>query len=132
MLFLCPEVMMKSLLGLFMFFTASMSSPPEKFVSYYECSPESGPSCVVETTFVCPPGYIDGCITNKTPTHQCLPSGNAPSCELSMDINCPLNFEDGCLSGDTEEHLCIPIRGKTCSSSKNFICPSGFVDFCIQ
>lgn len=123
---------MKSLLGLFMLFTASMSSLPEEFVNYHKCIPQSGLSCVVETTFICPPGYLDGCITRQTMNHECLPSGEVPSCKRSMDIHCPINFRDGCLDGETEEHLCVPVRGKLCTSSKNLICPSGFVDFCLQ
>lgn len=121
---------MKLLLGMFVFLSTSMSPLPEEFVEVHQCEPKAELSCVVDTSFVCPPGYIDGCVTNETRTHECIPMNDGPSCELDIAINCPENFQDGCLTGETEQHLCVPVRGSLCKEGKTLSCPSGFVDSC--
>src|SRR5690606_11919513 len=102
---------MKFIVGLFLFLTTSMSPLPEENYKVHECVPKKEISCVVDAYFICPPGYIDGCVTNETKKHQCVPLNEGPSCDLEMNINCPENFEDGCLSGSTRVHMCVPSRG---------------------
>lgn len=123
---------MKLFLGMFLFLTTSMSPLPEELIHSHQCVPRADISCVVDTSFICPPGYIDGCITNETRKHECIPLGDGPSCEIDMAINCPKNFEDGCLSGDTDIHLCIPKKGPLCTENLKFSCPSGFEDSCLK
>lgn len=123
---------MKLFLGMFLFLTTSMSPLPEELIYSHQCVPRAEISCVVDTSFICPPGYIDGCITNETRKHECIPLGDGPSCEIDMAINCPKNFEDGCLSGDTDIHLCIPKKGPLCTENLKFSCPSGFEDSCLK
>jgi hypothetical protein len=123
---------MKLFLGMFIFLITSMSPLPEEFVLTHQCVPEKEISCVVDTSFVCPPGYIDGCVTEETKKHECVLINEGPSCEVSMDLKCPENFEDGCLSGETDHHLCVPAQGQLCTENIDYSCPSGFVDSCLQ
>lgn len=123
---------MKLMLGLFVFLSTSMSPLPEEFVQTHQCVPQKEISCVVDTNFVCPPGYMDGCITNETSTHECLPVQEGPSCDLEISLKCPANFEDGCKSGETDVHMCIPSKGSLCTENLRYSCPSGFVDSCLQ
>ena len=124
--------MLNFIMGLFAILTASMTPLPEDMVESHQCIPQKKISCVVETPFVCPPGYLDGCITNQTRKHECLPLDDGPSCGLQIQLKCPKNFEDGCRSGATDYHLCIPSKGKLCSHNLKYSCPVGFVDFCVK
>jgi len=110
--------------------STSMTSVPEQFVKTHQCNPRIGPSCVVDMRFSCPPGYLDGCITNETDQHICIPSNNGPSCGLDLSLNCPEHFEDGCLTGESDYHLCVPKRGQLCKDQNQFSCPAGFEDPC--
>jgi hypothetical protein len=121
---------MKIFLVIFTALVTSMTPVPDRHVAYHRCIPQKEISCIVETSFVCPPGYIDGCITKDTRKHECVLIEEGPSCEIEMDLKCPKNFHDGCLLGDTDYHLCIPDRGPLCSENIRFRCPSGFDDFC--
>lgn len=124
---------MKILLGIFLILSISMSPVPEQMTDHHQCVSSGEISCIVDTPYVCPPGYIDGCISNETRTHQCLPDENlAPTCDLEISINCPDNFEDGCLTGDTDYHLCVPRKGPLCGQGKTLTCPSGFDDSCLR
>lgn len=121
---------MKILLIMSVFLSTSMTSVPEQFVDSHRCVPKVGVSCVVDIRYSCPPGYFDGCITNETEVHLCLPDENGPSCDLNMNLQCPLNFEDGCLSGESDTHLCLPQKGSLCTEGSEFSCPAGFEDPC--
>jgi hypothetical protein len=123
---------MKLFLGLFVFLTTSMSPLPEEFVLSHQCAPVQEISCVVDTDYVCPPGYIDGCVTNETRKHECIPSQDEPSCDEKINLVCPKNFKDGCLTGESDTHLCLPSKGRLCTENLNYSCPSGFVDSCLQ
>lgn len=123
---------MKLFLGLFVFLTTSMSPLPEEFVQSHQCVPKKEISCVVDTSYVCPPGYIDGCVTNETRQHECIPMNEGPSCEIEMKLNCPQNFEDGCLTGESDIHTCVPVVGPLCTENLRYSCPVGFEDSCLQ
>lgn len=123
---------MKLFLGLFVFLTTSMSPLPEEMVQTHQCIAKREISCIVDTQFICPPGYIDGCITNETRKHECLPLDDGPSCEFQMDLNCPANFQDGCVTGESLTHMCVPVKGPLCTENLKFSCPSGFVDSCTK
>lgn len=116
----------------FYFLISSMNFVPSEFVDVHTCVSEKKISCLVDTYFPCPPDYYDGCLTNETEKHQCLPVHTGPSCSLDMSLKCPVNFEDGCLDGRSDYHVCLPVSGKLCSQRTQFSCPSGFEDSCKQ
>ena len=121
------------IVGLFFYFlSTSMNFVPSEFVDIHSCVPQKKISCLVDTYFPCPPDYYDGCLTNETSLHQCLPATDGPSCSLEMNLKCPTNFEDGCLSGRSDYHICLPVAGDLCSKKATFSCPSGFEDSCDQ
>lgn len=123
---------MKILLLLTILLSASMTEVPEELVARQHCSPVIGASCVVDTHLMCPPGYLDGCITKETRVHTCVLIEEGPSCELDFKLICPENFEDGCLSGATEIHACVPVRKNLCHESERLSCPIGFEDSCLK
>lgn len=123
---------MKFLIGLSLALSASMKPVPEEHVTYQRCIPLEGQSCLYDTPLVCPPGYLDGCVTGETSQHLCVPDNFGPSCELEMNVICPNNFQDGCLTGESEIHRCVPKKGKLCQDSAELSCPSGFVDSCLK
>lgn len=109
-----------------------MTFVPHEHVSFQQCSPIEEVSCIVETSFLCPPGYLDGCLTGETRSHKCILVQDGPRCETAFDLNCPVNFEDGCLSGETATHACVPVKGKLCKESTELTCPIGFEDSCLK
>jgi len=123
---------MRLMLGLFLFASSSMNWVSEEFTSFHQCVPSENISCLVDTYFVCPPGYYDGCIDNRTQNHKCVRSENGPSCDFEMSLYCPKNFEDGCVSGVTSYHLCVPSKGSLCTHDIEHACPSGFEDSCLK
>ena len=123
---------MKFLAGLFYLVSTSMTPVPNSFIARHQCVPKVEVSCVVDLPLVCPPGYLDGCISQESPTHQCRPIMEGPDCDLQLGLNCPANFIDGCVTHETDIHFCVPIRGGRCTKEKLFSCPSGFEDSCAQ
>lgn len=109
-----------------------MNFVPSEFVDVHSCVPQKKISCIVDSYFPCPPGYYDGCVTNETSNHHCIPVSDGHSCAVKMNLRCPTNFQDGCLDDSTDYHLCIPISGKLCINKTRFNCPSGFEDSCNQ
>jgi hypothetical protein len=79
--------------------SASMSPVPDEYTKRHECVPSEEISCIMDSPFACPPGYIDGCLTNETRHHKCLIKETGPSCKLEMNLRCPDNFEDGVFQG---------------------------------
>lgn len=126
------HILMKFFLLLSVFLSASMTPVPEDHVSYRQCAPVDEVSCIVESYFLCPPGYLDGCLSGETKNHKCVLVQDGPTCETDFDLKCPENFEDGCLSGETQAHTCIPVKGKLCKESSELICPIGFEDSCLK
>jgi hypothetical protein len=121
---------MKIIFLLSIILSTSMTSVPEQFVKTHQCASLIGPSCVVDLRFPCPPGYFDGCITNETDQHMCIPSDYGPSCRLDMSLNCPEHFQDACLTGESDYHLCMPKKGRLCGEESLYSCPAGFEDPC--
>jgi hypothetical protein len=123
----------KNLVILATILTTSMAPVPDELIRRHQCRPVESVSCVVDLGLICPPGYLDGCLSNKTNLHRCIPEGRGPSCDLPMKLVCPKHFIDGCDSGETSTHLCVPQKKTLClKSHKPLICPSGFEDSCGQ
>jgi hypothetical protein len=95
----------------------------------HQCRPISDVACS-ERALVCPPGYIDGCLSEETDNHECVLKNDGPSCELVMKLECPVNFQDGCRTGQTETHECVPVKGPSCEQAYQFSCPMAFEDSC--
>jgi hypothetical protein len=123
---------MKILLLLFVLLSSSMTQVPEEFVSRHQCVPRTDVSCVVDSYYICPPGYLDGCLTGETKHHKCVLQDEGPACELEITLNCPENFQDGCQTGETRTHTCVPVMGELCVASSALNCPIGFEDSCLQ
>jgi hypothetical protein len=123
---------MKLLAGLFYLVATSMTPVPESMIERHRCVPKAEISCIVDLPLVCPPGYLDGCVTRETRTHQCLSVEEGPPCDLEMTLNCPRNFIDGCVTRETAVHFCVPVRGGLCRPGRSFSCPSGFEDSCAR
>lgn len=123
---------MKILVILTMALSTSMTTVPEEYVARHECAPVAEVSCLYDTPLVCPPGYLDGCITGESAQHTCLLKQEGPSCNLEIQLNCPQNFQDGCLSGETKVHTCVPVRGELCQAGEELTCPAGFEDSCVK
>ncbi len=123
---------MKFLAGIFYLASTSMTPVPNSFIGRHQCVPKAEVSCIVDLPFVCPPGYLDGCVSQNGHHHQCLPLEEGPGCDLQLALNCPPSFIDGCVTQETDIHLCVPIRGGRRTKGKFFSCPSGFEDSCAQ
>jgi hypothetical protein len=93
------------------------------------CVPSKEIQCTTRA-LLCPPGYIDGCLTNESDYHQCLLKDEGPSCLIPMDLKCPTNFQDGCSLGQTDTHECVPVKGPSCEKKLRYSCPMGFEDAC--
>lgn len=81
---------------------------------------------------VCPPGYLDGCISGETIKHEFLIQDTCPPCDIPLELNCPVNFKDACMTQELENHQCVPFEGKLCTQEEIISCPSEFVDSCRQ
>jgi hypothetical protein len=96
----------------------------------HQCLPKQTSTCT-KRALLCPPGYIDGCLSGETTEHQCVLNYDGPSCQVPMDLNCPKNFQDGCLTNQTDSHECIPKKGPSCEKEMKFSCPMNFKDACL-
>ena len=123
---------MKLVLALFLGLSSSMTRAPSELIKIHSCIPQSEISCIVENTMVCPPGYLDGCISGETITHECIIHDTGPSCDIPLKLNCPVNFKDACMTEELETHQCVPVEGQLCTQQEKISCPSGFVDSCRQ
>lgn len=123
---------MKFLAGLFYLVSTSMAPVPRSFTERHHCVPKAEVSCVVDLPFLCPPGYLDGCISGDESTHRCVLQEEGPGCDLQLSLHCPQHFIDGCITRETPVHSCVPIRGGRCTQGKEFSCPSGFEDSCAR
>lgn len=97
----------------------------------HQCRPMREVACT-NKALLCPPGYIDGCLSNETDHHKCVLKHDGPSCEIDMDLKCPVNFQDGCHTGQTETHVCVPVKGPSCEDPYEFNCPMAFEDSCLS
>ncbi len=112
--------------------STSMVHVPDAYVASQTCTPLEGKACIVEMSFLCPPGYLDGCITGETKKHRCVPADGGPDCSFEFELHCAPEFIDGCLTGETTQHFCAPTKKGLCLDSQKLSCPVGFVDSCVQ
>jgi hypothetical protein len=127
-LFEKEKKMIKYFISLLFLLNLSSFSSLKNHISH-QCVSKESLYCS-DNYFLCPPGYIDGCLAGETDYHKCVLKHEGPSCEMAINLKCPENFHDGCESNSTQTHECIPQKGLACDEILPYFCPIGFEDAC--